>query len=313
MKLWYSPYKLQPLSNLNRFRNNERVGFLIKVQTRDVEAGYADVHPIAEFGDGSADQLLKKLKSKNVTPLVKRAIHLAKVDGQAREEEKSLFVKTPVKSHYTCADVATVSKKLIENILLRGFTTIKVKVGGSVQIEADVLNKLPESIISSIRWRFDANSGKGDVFLKKLNESFFANIDFIEDPIPFKLKAWANITEGFGISCAFDQPIGRKKPNEFRGIRILKPAREAVMPRKVDVITNCMDHPVGQSFAVWAAQTANKKFQEQTRDYGLQTAHLFASNSFFDEIKTDSAFFKVSDGYGIGFNDLLERQAWQTL
>lgn len=313
MKIWYAPYTLQPLSTLNRFRNNVRSGFLIKIQNKDISAGYADVHPIAEFGDGSVDLLLKKMKSKKLTPLLKRAIHLAKVDGKAREEKKSLFIKTPVKSHYTCTNVASIHQKLIADILERGFTTIKVKVGGDVLLEARAINKLPESIKSSLRWRFDANCGEGDTFLKNLDESFFSNIDFIEDPIPFKLKSWLAITNDYGVACAFDKPIGTKKQNEFRGIRVLKPAREAIMPRKVDVITNSMDHPVGQSFAVWAAQTAIQKFQGQTRDYGLQTSHLFSSNPFFEEIKTDTAFFKVSDGYGIGFNELLEGQEWQSL
>lgn len=310
MKIWYAPYVLNPLSALNRFQTKERHGFLIKFQNKEIDAGYADCLPIAEFGDGSVEVLLKKLRAKKYTPLLKRSLHLAKVDGKARSEKKSLFSAQKIKSHYTCSDIQSLNSKKIDSLVERGFTTIKVKVGSNPQIEAVILNKISAESRMKLRWRFDANCGAGDQFLKNLDENFRAQTDFIEDPLPFQLKRWTELSEKFDVQCAYDRPIGSKKVTGFRGIRVLKPAREAVMPRKVDIITNSMDHPVGQSFALWAAQTAVSKFHGQTRDYGLQTAHLFKSNPFFEEIKTDTPYFRVSDGYGVGFNDLLERQEW---
>ncbi|MCC6138256.1 MAG: hypothetical protein IT287_06465, partial [Bdellovibrionaceae bacterium] len=224
-----------------------------------------------------------------------------------------------VKSHYTCSDIKTLNAKKIESVLALGFSTIKVKIGSDVKLETHILNGLAPKVRASLRWRFDANCGDGEQFLKLLAEDFFEHIDFIEDPIPFQQKKWSELSKKYSIACAFDRPIGTKKQigpkaqSDFRGIRVLKPAREAVSPRRVDILTNSMDHPVGQSFAVWAAQTAIKKFHKQPHDYGLQTAHLFTTNAFFEQIQTSTAHFKPSDGYGIGFDDLLEKMPWQSV
>lgn len=313
MKIWYSPYELFPLGALNRFQKNPRRGFLIKIQTRVLAAGYADCHPLMEFGDGSVELLIKRLEARKPTPLLKRALHLAKIDGAAREEKRSLLTSQKVKSHYTCSDLKTLTSSKIEKIIEQGFSTVKVKVGSDVQLETHVLNGLPTSLREALRWRFDANCGDGEQFLKLLSTDFLQRTDFIEDPLPYKIKKWLELSKKYSIKCAFDRPVGAKKLNEYPGIRVLKPAREPVAPRRVDILTNSMDHPVGQSFALWAAQTAIKKFNTQPQDYGLQTAHLFKMNSFFEHIQTNTAYFRPSDGYGVGFDDLLEKMPWQSL
>lgn len=311
MTIWYSPYELQPLTALNRHKKNRRHGFLIKVQTRSIEAGYADCHPILEFGDSSVEEQLKKLRAGKPSALSERSIALAKIDGRAREERKSLFSKTKVRSHYTCSDVQQLTPKNLEDWQERGFDTIKLKVGGNISMETQSVSKL--SAQNQIRWRFDANSGKGETFLAGLNEDVFIRTDFIEDPMPFHAGKWAKLTALYSVPCAFDQPQGADFKSVYRGIRIIKPARDSRLARKRDVITNSMDHPVGQSFAFWIAQKAVEKFKGQSHDHGLITSHLFKSNNFFNEIATNSPYFKSSAGYGIGFNDLLKRQKWISL
>ena len=313
MKIWYAPYELYPLNHLNRFKKNSRRGFLIKIQNKNIKEGYADCHPIAEFGDEDVAVLLQRLALKKWTPLLKRSIHFAKVDGQAREEKKNLFSYQKIKSHYTCSDVRILNAKKLEQLIELGFSTVKIKVGRDVRLETHYLNRIPLKIRTLLRWRFDANGGGGEPFLKMLDENYREITDFIEDPMPFNKKKWHHLGSTYSMACAFDHPTGTRGKADFRGIRILKPAREIVSPRKKDVITNSMDHPVGQSFAYWTAQSVVKKFKMQPCDYGLQTAHLFKSNAFFEQIKTSSAHFKVSDGWGVGFDSLLKREKWLPL
>lgn len=313
MKLWYFPYELYPHRDVNRLSSGRlssgrREGFLVRVQTATIEAGYADCHPLVEFGDGNRETLLKRLKEKKLTPLLKRALHLAKVDGKAREEKKSLFnPDIKVRSHYTCTDAKDLTASVLENLYAQGFRTIKVKVGRDIERETLVINRLHMG--TQLRWRFDLNAGDGKTFLKRLDPEIFTRLDFIEDPMPYNKKKWEELSARFGVAFAFDHPIGAGRA-VYPGIRVLKPAREAVMPRQVDVLTSSMDHALGQSFAFWCAQTAVKKFRVQKWDYGLQTDHLFQSNPFFDEIRPKGAYFSPSIGYGIGFNDLLERCEW---
>lgn len=312
MKIWISPYELFPLASLNRFQQKTRKGFLLKIQTSSLEAGYADCHPLVEFGDDTVEALLKKVRSQKKSSLFERSIALAKIDGRAREEKRSLFSKTPIKSHYTCSDIRKLSTKSVEQWMERGFTTVKLKVGKNPKAESLHLQS-QHSRSLPIRFRFDANSGTGDQFLSGLDDDYLEKTEFIEDPLPFDLKKWSALSKAFSVACAFDAPKRAKTDQVYKGIRIIKPVRQSLTPKKSDVITNSMDHPVGQSFAFLAAQKAVDKWGKQPKDFGLITAHLFKSNPFFKEIATSSPYFKASEGYGIGFNQLLEGQKWISL
>ncbi|MCB9072805.1 MAG: hypothetical protein H6623_04220 [Bdellovibrionaceae bacterium] len=314
MKIWYSPYELFPIHTINRFSPRDHIGFLIKIQNKHIEAGYADCRPIVEFGDGHFKVLLQRLREKKWTPLLKRAVHLAQIDGKARMEKRSLFFPDiKVRSHFTCTNIEKLRSQHIEALVESGFKSIKVKVGKNIDLETTILNRLPDSVRQSLRWRFDANAGDGEQFLTKLSPDFFPITDFFEDPTRYNLKKWQALSTRYHMKFAFDHPQGATSLSQYPGIHVLKPAREAIMPRKIDVITSAMDHPVGQSFAFWAAQTAVKKFRRQSTDYGLQTDHLFRENPFFKAIRPQGSFFQYDDGYGVGFNELLESVTWLSL
>ncbi len=308
MKIWYSPYKLTPIAALNRFKKNTRAGFLIKIQTRSIEAGYADCHPLLEFGDPNINTLLRQYSQ---SPLLERSIQLARIDGRAREDKKSLFSRQKIKSHYTCADIHSLNAKTIDQIRRRGFTTIKIKVGAAPEREALYLNTTVRN--PSLRWRFDANGAGGDRFLSHLDDVHLANTEFIEDPLPFREEQWTALENKYNVQCAFDRPLSAGGNRNYKGIRVIKPAREKTRFRRRDIITNSMDHPVGQSFAFWAAQVAVARWGEQPVDFGLMTSHLFRSNEFFNQIASPDCYFRPSEGYGVGFDHLLKRQKWIAL
>jgi O-succinylbenzoate synthase len=315
-QLWIAPYELSALQPLNRHRISARKGFLIKIQSADIEQGYADCHPLREFGDKSVEEYVSELRSRKIsTHLLKKSISFAKQDGRAREEKRRLFSELPVKSHYTCTAVQLMKAATVERCLKQGFTTIKVKVGVDPEAEARQLSRLPLGLFSQVRWRFDANSQGGELFLKALPQEHLEFIDFIEDPCRFGASRWKAIERKYGVSCAFDRPEGKAASyKHFSGVRVIKPARDDVRARSRDVITNCMDHPVGQSMAFWTAQHAVSRWAKQKMDYGLQTHHLFKTDAFFAQIKTDGPYFKTSDdGYGVGFTQSLKRIKWQSL
>jgi len=116
-KLWYAPYELQALEPLNRHQVRVRRGFLVKIQTRHVEQGFADCHPLAEFGDGGVEDYLQELKRGKVTsPLLQKTLRLALYDGRAREEKRRLISPALLKSHYTCTHVHVLTTALIKHV-----------------------------------------------------------------------------------------------------------------------------------------------------------------------------------------------------
>jgi len=289
-------------------RNNGRIeGFLIRLQTKDFRAGYADCLPWSIFGDESRQKLIARLKEGKLNELLLRSLYYATLDGLAREKRVSLFDKTEVRSHYTCSDLNELTPKFLERLEERGFSTIKVKVGGDPVKESRWLSEIP----SVFRLRLDFNGAGGSEFLRRSRSQLLERIEYVEDPAPFSARAWHLLEKKYDIVIACDEPPA--KPALYAGVRVIKPARTSQRLRRRDVLTNSMDHPVGQSFAFWEAQQYVRGWGGQRKDFGLKTAHLLKPNAFTAEIFDESPYFTFSDGYGIGFDKLLEKQKWINL
>jgi len=314
MKIFYAPYELFPKQALNRSARERRLGFLIKVQTEDFAAGYADCHPWKNFGDEDVQGQLRRLRGGRLTELLTKSLYFAVVDGFARENRRSLFIKnTKVRSHFTCADISTLTEDKLAELSERGYKSLKIKTGKAPIVEAEQCNAIAEKWKRRFQWRLDFNGRGGDIFLKNVSKNFTRQIEIVEDPLPFDSDSWKALSKKYNIKTAFDQPPKTSQTKNYKGVRVIKPARQSLEPRKIDIITNSMDHPVGQSFAFWEAQRCVKKWGVQSRDFGLKTDHLFKSDDFFREIAEASPFFKCSAGYGIGFDQLLARQKWRAL
>lgn len=303
MNISISPYILKSFKALNRTGLVQREGFLLRVSDEGYEAGYADCCPLAMFGDLIVSEQIQRLRSGHVTPLLERSLFFARIDGLAREKKQTLFSEASVRSHYTCVDINELTPDRMAELSANGFRTVKIKVAKDlISFQKMFLQVLGDC--SKIRWRLDFNGTGGAEFLNMLPVESYNKIDLVEDPIPFNFEKWAELEEKTGIPLAADQ-----FPQEYRR-RVIKPARDSFVYNSGDIITNSMDHPVGQSFAFWYAQqnpTANET------EHGLCTSHLFESDPFNLEIKTESCFFQPSDGYGVGFNDLLRKRDWVDL
>ncbi len=307
MKLWIAPYGV----------DKKLDGFLIKLQSQDFAAGYADCRPWPVFNDASVEQHIQLLQNRKLNALLKRSVFFAHVDGVARAERRSLWPKhVRLRSHFTLLDVAHLSSDdVLQKIREQGFRTLKLKVGRDFTKEIPLCLRLAEK--NWFRLRLDFNGVNAEPFLKKMSSLFLSQIDLIEDPGVFNETQWLMLETKYGIKTALDQAMGADTKSareaKSRFAKIIKPARENHFARAQDVITNSLDHPVGQAFAALQAQYSVQRLGQQTRDYGLQSAHLFEANSYFSQMSTDTAYFQAIPGTGIGFDDLLEREPWTAI
>ncbi|MEY3481247.1 MAG: hypothetical protein RIQ71_2022, partial [Verrucomicrobiota bacterium] len=206
--------------------------------------------------------------------------------------------------------------------------------------EAEALNALADL---PLRWRVDANAsltaGGGDAaatscsaavlggesidaFLAALSSTARKNIEFLEDPRPYETSAWSALSEREKISLALDWELPSTPP-PWPGAQILviKPAWQDAFPLALAaaqagmelVVTHSMDHPLGQSVALWTAMRLRQRHGDLVRDGGLQAVGLYAPDEFSAQIHTHSPQTVPSPGTGFGFDGQLSAIDWTVL
>jgi O-succinylbenzoate synthase len=175
----------------------------------------------------------------------------------------------------------------------------------------------------ALQWRLDFNeslsSEQAAEFLLGLGEKARTAIDFVEDPCPFSETSWAELHRKTRVKLAVDREA--TPLSAAAQVIVIKPAVDepfllgeaAIAHNQRVVMTSYMDHPVGQAFAAWEAARLELQFPGLVGICGLQTHHLFESNEFAEAIGSWSPEFKVPDGIGLGFDDLLAAQPWTRL
>ena len=275
-------YTLRPLSGLNaRSAGGAREGALLRVG-----GGYADVHPWPELGDAPLDEQLALLARGKTTRLTASSLALARVDGAARREGRSLFdgLTIPL-SHWSGLDAPA------------GFDTVKIKGG---------LDFDPQSIPPGKRIRLDFNETLS--MPKLLSMSLPVDrLEFVEDPFPYDRREW-QLLRGQGFRLAID----RKVETEAVDVVIVKPALSVELPAvSLElVVTSYMDHPVGQFGVAWVAASNADRISDRC---GLFTHVLFEVNEFSEAIRSEGSRLLPPAGTGIGFDDLLARLKWERL
>lgn len=314
MKFWIAPYVLLSASPLNRQEAKSTAeGFLIKVQSKDFTAGYADCRPWEFLGDPPVEKQIQYLRDKRWTVLLRRSLFFAYIDGLAREEKRSLWdSKIRLQSHYTCVDPhELLSENKWEELHEQGYRTIKLKLGRSLVDEVRLSHRLAEK--AWFRWRLDFNGAGGEEFLKKASAAFLSQVDLIEDPEPYDEERWRKLEETYSVRMAYDQPPEQNEKVRVQRTQFIKPARQNFFARMQDVVTNSLDHPLGQSFAALQAQESVRRLGKQKMVYGLKADHLFAPNDYFRRLSSASSVFQPDVNYGVGFHDLLQREKWISL
>ncbi|RYD22870.1 MAG: hypothetical protein EOP88_06500 [Verrucomicrobiaceae bacterium] len=309
-------YRLKARGFLNAISNRrEFEGALIQI-----DGGYGCIHPWPELGDPTLDKCLADLAGERRWPIVRRAVRCAEYDRTAREFENSLFEEMEVpQSHATLAktDVSEVVASVEA-----GFTTIKLKAGRDLEKEAAFLKDMVMEY-PSLKWRLDFNEvpepAQVSAFLTGLTDKVRSAIDFVEDPCPYSESAWKELWKTTRVKLAVDREAAPQ--SSAAQVMIVKPAidepfllgESAIANSQRVVLTSYMDHPVGQAFAAWEAARLELQFPGLVGLCGLQTHHIFEQNEFSEALGPWSPEFKVPDGLGLGFDDLLDAQPWTRL
>ncbi len=309
-------YRLKTPGFLNSISNRrEFEGALIQI-----DGGYGCIHPWPELGDPTLEKCLADLAGSRRWSIVRRAIRCAEYDRTAREFENSLFEEMEVpQSHATLAktDAAEIARAVEA-----GFTTIKLKAGRDLTAEAKFLEAMSLEY-PALKWRLDFNESQepeqATAFLLALTAEARAAIDFVEDPCPYSETAWKELRRATGVKLAVDREASPL--SAAAQVMVIKPAVDepfllgeaAVSHSQRVVITSYMDHAVGQAFAAWEAARLELQFPGLVGLCGLQTHHLFEPDAFTEALGPWSPDFKIPEGHGLGFGDLLEAQPWTRL
>ena len=311
-----SRYRLKARGLLNSIsRRREFEGALIQI-----DGGFGCIHPWPELGDPPLEKCLADLAGERRWPIVRRAVCCAEYDRVARIYDHSLFEEMEVpQSHATLikGDPAELARAVEA-----GFTTIKLKTGRDLAAESRFLNEMTAEFPTA-RWRLDFNealeSGEAAEFLLGLAAATRAAIDFAEDPCPYSETTWRALRRQTKVPLAVDREATTL--SVAAQVMVIKPAVDepfllgeaAIRHNQRVVFTSYMDHPLGQTFAAWEAARSELQFPGRVGLCGLQTHHLFAPDAFAETLGPWSPVFKVPDGNGLGFTDLLDGLPWMRL
>jgi O-succinylbenzoate synthase len=321
VKIWTHHYTLQPGSDPARAARGPRHGALLRVEFDDESIGYADLHPWEEFGHAPLADHLVSLGTDKPTPLANLSLRHARTDAAARRAGLSLFDGLPeVRSHALFTDWTSAPRSAFEQCAAEGYTAAKLKIGRNPQREAEALNALADL---SLRWRLDANASAGtESFLAGLTPAVRAKIEFLEDPMPYKTSAWTSLSEREEISLALDWELPATPP-PWPGSQVLviKPAAQDAFPLALAaahagmhiVVTHSMDHPLGQSVALWTAMRLRQRHGDVVLDGGLQAVGLYAPDQFNEQIRYHGPHTIPPQGTGFGFDEQLAAIEWKFL
>jgi len=318
-------YTLQPGPDLWRAARSPRSGALIEVAFDDGTIGYADLHPWTEFGHAPLGEHLASLGTDQPTHLANLALRHARTDAAARRAGVSLFDGLPeVESHTLFTDWIDAPRSVFEECAAAGYAFAKLKIGKDPQREAEALDQLADI---PLRWRLDANASFTGAsalaeFLDRLSPPVRSNIAFVEDPFAYEPKLWSAVAKENKLNLALDWELP-PTPAPWPGAQtlVIKPASQDAFPLALlaahagmeIVVTHSMDHPVGQSVALWTAMRLRQRHGELVREGGLQAVGLYASDAFSEQIKTDGPRTIPPPGTGFGFDELLRQIAWQNI
>ncbi len=311
-----SRYRLKSRGLLNSISNRRSFdGALIQI-----DGGYGCIHPWPELGDPTLEKCLADLAGARRWPIVRRAIRCAEYDKVAREFENSLFEEMEVpKSHATLAKADAAEVALAVEA---GFTAVKLKAGRDLEAEGKFLDAMAGEF-PALKWRLDFNESltpeQAAEFLLALAETTRATLDFVEDPCPYSEAAWTELRRKTRVKLAVD--LEAAPLTAAAQVMVIKPAIDepfllgeaAISHNQRVVLTSYMDHPLGQAFAAWEAARLELQFPGLTGICGLQTHHLFEADAFTEILGPWSPEFKIPEGTGLGFNDLLDALPWTRL
>ncbi len=258
-----------------------------------------------------------------------------------------------VRSHALFTDWTTAPRSVFEQCVAEGYSAAKLKVGRSPQHEAEALNQLTDLPLDWRLDANAAFQGRDerparplepiDHFLTKLHPSIRQNIEFLEDPIPYDPSTWSALFSDAHLPLALDWQLpalaarmtlrhptatgpastaaSTMPPWPGAQILVIKPASQDAFPLALAaanagmeiVVTHSMDHPLGQSVALWTAMRLRQRHGDLVRAGGLQATGLYQADAFNEQIQTRGPQTVPPPGTGFGFDILLDNLRWVSL
>ncbi|MGI9239805.1 MAG: enolase C-terminal domain-like protein [Verrucomicrobiales bacterium] len=281
------------------------------VLLRDQAGGHACLQPWPSLGQGSLEQNLALLRDGGDSGLLAAAKRCLAMDGEARAAGIALFDgKSVPPSHLSVPPWADIS--WLDENFSSGFTLFKLKCGRDLLAEGSRIEQLCRHFGDSLRLRLDFNGCLEPEGLRQfvgLLGHRLAQVDFIEDPLPYEERVWGELSDALSVDLAVDQ-AGASAQGGFK-FRVFKPAWEPAPDSSACVVTtSAMDHPLGQLFAAHEAAVSKGK----SGAAGLLTHWLFEPNSFSECLGVDGlGRLEPPGGLGLGFDGLLDALPWRSL
>lgn len=292
-----------------------REGALLRFRMHDGVVGHADLFAWPELGDADLSELLLKLAStladvaeqfvgKNSGieaggfseaalaalqvrlqvvadedlrfRLLPRLVDAARAEITASREKRPV-VGGSVLNHRTVLSAYSMAVGDVMNARRGGFPAIKLKTHGSFE-DAEALARFNGHWRIGLRLDCNERSDRETLlrFLDKLPIRILQQIDFLEDPFPFSVRAWSDFHRETGIRLALDRPSMRLSESELAAaflegaaqVYVHKPqwTSSDVARRLVDVwgsaapsrpvqmvVTSALGHPIGNLYAASVA------------------------------------------------------------
>ena len=310
-----APYLLRRRDNCR-----EREGALLRCHFKDGTTGYASLFTWPEFEDPTLAELLSEARLGSVhSPLLKRALEFAELDGWARARRMRLW-KAPVpKSHYLVMsnDIRCRWQEIGAGLKL-GFSSLKIKCTEPIETELKFFNSAEWAQLGPIEIKLDFNgrllSAEYIEFIERLKPEAQSRIAYVEDPLFYVDGDWSKLPRPPKLAVDLISWDEKRVVQSCRadGV-VIKPARQNAKPFQsfggFISVTSYLDHPLGQAAAAWTAAELGERHRQLVR-CGLQSHLIYQSNEFSEALGT-SEDWHAPPGLGFGFDIQLAGQDWK--
>jgi o-succinylbenzoate synthase len=333
LELTYSPYRLilNTAFETSRGKISERKGFIISLKSENGKTGLGDAAPFPEFGSESyeeTDEALNKIELKinldlgdlrkslkyifrnyEAFPALRHGLEQALLNLICNERNLSLseVLKLKLKDEiFVNAAIGFLSAEetylKVKDLKVKGFNTIKIKVGRSkFEEDLEILKAARNAAGSDIKVRVDVN-GKWDLdcAIKNLKQLEELDIEYAEQPAN-SIEDFIEIKKETSILIAADESIRNYisakafilgnavdiivlKPMLIGGlVPTLEIIELAEKYKVIPVITSSFESAIGRANLVIAAASVK-----------ADIAHGLAVSKYFEQDITNDKFPIVS-------------------
>lgn len=321
MSISFFPYQLRSRGDLNqRTTDGIRKGSLIRWGSLEQGFGYADLFPWSEFGDVDLLTHQESLRTRMPTDLAKCSLALAQRDAAARRDRRRLGSSMAIRNNKVVISPEQVTDQDLITWKAQGFTTLKIKCGKHHEAEVNLLRRVVEA--QGWKVRLDFNGGSVETlthWMRMTSPAWDEVIEYVEDPSAYDHGVWQKTRERWPVAVDFERPQEIKPEPPPVDVLIFKPARQTLheVLSWVDLwrcrltVTSSMDHPVGVAHALSYVSELRELLGERLLESGCLTLDFYEESDFSRLFPRDGAYMKSPDGFGVGFDSLLESLDWQ--